>query len=278
MGRQLRRVALDFNHPLDKVWTGFINPYPYARKCPHCDSMGVNPETLKLYKTFYDSEGHGYRWEYIRDHKGNAIDTVGDCRRWCDQITQDECNKLYEEGRLNSNRTHDLVQKEGADHFHWVEKPDAVRPTAAEINAANAPGARGMGHDAINMWILIKARANRLGVWGYCEHCDGKGHIWDSQEAKRLYESWEDYDPPTGEGWQVWETVSEGAPVTPVFATAEGLINYLVEVGIWDRKYSRKGATAFVTSESGWVPSAVGIPGVGIVPNIEAAGYLEDRR
>ena len=26
-------------------------------------------------------------------------------------------------------------------------------------------------------------------------------------------------EPPIGDGWQVWETVSEGSPVTPVFAT-----------------------------------------------------------
>lgn len=34
-------------------------------------------------------------------------------------------------------------------------------------------------------------------------------------------------EPPSGEGWQVWETVSEGSPVTPVFPTAESLARQL---------------------------------------------------
>lgn len=33
-------------------------------------------------------------------------------------------------------------------------------------------------------------------------------------------------NPPTGDGWQLWQTVSDG-PVTPVFATAEALIDYM---------------------------------------------------
>jgi hypothetical protein len=32
--------------------------------------------------------------------------------------------------------------------------------------------------------------------------------------------------PPKGEGWQLWQTVSDG-PVTPVFATADELIDYM---------------------------------------------------
>ncbi len=30
-------------------------------------------------------------------------------------------------------------------------------------------------------------------------------------------------DPPTGEGYQLWETTSEGSPVSPVFKAAEDL-------------------------------------------------------
>jgi len=61
--------------------------------------------------------------------------------------------------------------------------------------------------------------------------------------------------------YQVYETVSEGTPVSPPFATKEELIDYLVEYGdFWDQKRghggrSREAATAFVNS--GWVPSMV---------------------
>lgn len=36
-------------------------------------------------------------------------------------------------------------------------------------------------------------------------------------------------DPPTGEGFQLWETTSEGSPVSPVFRTAEELAEWCAE-------------------------------------------------
>jgi len=54
--------------------------------------------------------------------------------------------------------------------------------------------------------------------------------------------------------YQVYETVSEGTPVTPAFATKEELINYLIENGdYWDQKrgndgWERKSAEFFVNS------------------------------
>ena len=34
--------------------------------------------------------------------------------------------------------------------------------------------------------------------------------------------------PPTGDGYQLWETVTEGSPISPVFATPEELADWLV--------------------------------------------------
>ena len=33
-------------------------------------------------------------------------------------------------------------------------------------------------------------------------------------------------DPPTGEGYQLWETTSEGSPCSPVFASMDGLCEW----------------------------------------------------
>ncbi len=62
----------------------------------------------------------------------------------------------------------------------------------------------------------------------------------------------DEYDPPAGDGYQLWETVSEGSPVTPVFEKPEELIDFLAR----SKGYSRRAAEAFVT-EGGFVPSAV---------------------
>ena len=82
--------------------------------------------------------------------------------------------------------------------------------------------------------------------------------------------------------WQVYETVSEGTPVTPPFANREELVEYLVENGdFWDQRrrkegrssmpcepWSRRNAEAFVMG-SGWAPSMV-IDGGKVMSGVEA--------
>lgn len=90
---------------------------------------------------------------------------------------------------------------------------------------------------------------------------------------------WEYDSPPDRESYlpifmqeptwyQVYETVSEGTPVTPPFATQDELVDYLVENGdFWDQKrrhegtssmpcqpWSREAAENFV-KERPWMPS-----------------------
>jgi len=67
--------------------------------------------------------------------------------------------------------------------------------------------------------------------------------------------------------YQVYETVSEGAPVTPPFETKEELVEYLVEKGtFWDQQrvrdgrqssvgWNRKSAEQF--AKDGWVMSGI---------------------
>jgi len=63
-------------------------------------------------------------------------------------------------------------------------------------------------------------------------------------------------------GFAVYETVSEGTPVSPTFATREELAQYLAENGdFWDQKRRNGGwgieqARAFCNA--GWAPSMIG--------------------
>jgi hypothetical protein len=65
--------------------------------------------------------------------------------------------------------------------------------------------------------------------------------------------------------FQVWETVSEGTPVTPPFATKAELVDYLATNGdFWDQKrgdgsWSRDSAERFVKDE--WAPSMIATAG-----------------
>ncbi len=68
----------------------------------------------------------------------------------------------------------------------------------------------------------------RLGVYGRCKKCRGNGSKWRRPKDKRRYDRWRPSNPPKGDGWQLWETTSEGSPISPVFATQQALISWLV--------------------------------------------------
>lgn len=86
---------------------------------------------------------------------------------------------------------------------------------------------------------------------GYATWQAGDRPPWAGRES----EYWEHHSPPEREDYrpwpdgdakwyQVWETVSYGTPVTPPFATASELIEYLVANGdLWDQRRRRNGST-----------------------------------
>jgi len=137
-----------------------------AVRCSSCDGSGLNPATQKIAENFY----------------GHSSETG---RGWNDSITEDEVETLIEAGRIGSKfdpKTKTLVRTFPA-------------PTASEVNAANARGARGgflsgMSHDGINRHILIETRAKRLGVYGRCEKCGGKGSIFAAPKAHTTLVLW----------------------------------------------------------------------------------------
>lgn len=61
--------------------------------------------------------------------------------------------------------------------------------------------------------------------------------------------------------FQIYETVSEGTPVSPVFTTKEAMENWLIGQG-----YNRNAAHNFC--EEGWAPSMTFQPGVGFKTDI----------
>lgn len=71
-----------------------------------------------------------------------------------------------------------------------------------------------------------------------------------------------DFDVPEDDlGWCLYETVTEGTPVTPVFATAEELVDHLATVGQdYDQQPLRRTAAEALV-RSGWAPSAMTIGG-----------------
>src|SRR5438067_1902821 len=230
MGREIRRVPLDFDWPLNKVWDGFLMPDRlHGEKCPDCKS-GYSPQAQNLYDLWYgylpfDPASTGstpLRHDtpavraFAERNVGNAPEYYGSGeaaivregqrladlwnRQWAHHLSQDDVNALVEGGRLR-DFTHTWSRENG-----WQEKEPSVVPTAAEVNEWDI---RTMGHDGINASVVIRARCEREGIDDTCPTCNGHASIEKYEGQRAEAEAWEPTEPPKGDGWQLWETVSE---------------------------------------------------------------------
>jgi hypothetical protein len=145
--------SLDFGlDDLNEVVNFYFEIERANKPCVACDSSGQNPATKKIADDYYDFDNTG--------------------RRWRDNITQEEVEALQAKGRLCS---WDAAQK----------KRVPLVVTAEQVNEANRRGGLfgELVHDSINCWILVEARARRLGVYGNCAECRGSGHIYTEPKA-----------------------------------------------------------------------------------------------
>ena len=164
MGRELKRVPLDFDHPLNKTWEGYVYPNPDLNaSCTECDGTGYTKEALAV-----DIGTSSARFEI------------------CEQ----------------------------------------------------------------------------LGVEWECPACEGYGEMSSEEQQKAegaAFEYWSSnvrHDPPTGEGYQMWETVSEGSPITPVFATPDELASWIASSRHERDSWDYEEALNWVTGP-GWSPTYV---------------------
>lgn len=284
MSREIRRVPLNFGWPLNKRWEGFIKPeWLNSLACDEC-KMGYSRAGQRYYEEWYgyvpfDPASNGSpllthetpevedfaRRNVLRDpgYYGDGEEAVkreGERLAklwngyWSHHLSQEDVDALFEADAL-LDFTHTWDSEIG-----WVRKQDAVKPSAAEVNAWT----RGGGLRQVSQSPVFAARAKREGVELLCAKCEGEGSVeaWGGQ--REAAEAWVRLDPPTGEGWQLWESVSEGSPVTPVFASAEDLASHLSSnsrvLGSRGGELTYAAALKWVNS-SGWIPSAMVVDG-----------------
>lgn len=296
MGREVRRVPLTFDWPLNKVWEGFLSPDRFDETpCPDCEN-GYSPHARNLYDLWYgkipfDPATTGSEpWRHdsapVRAFAGRNLQNAPEYygtgeaalqreaqrladlfnRSWSHHIAQDDVDALITGGRLH-DFTHVVVPGKG-----WQPKDPPVTPTAADVNAWSITS---FGHDAINASVVIRARCEREGIDDTCPTCKGHASLekYDGQRAEA--EAWEPTDPPEGDGWQLWETVSEGSPISPVFATADDLAAWMSDPERGDRWVPQEVAAKFIAE--GWAPSFVFGPEThGLVSGVEAIGTQGD--
>jgi len=84
---------------------------------------------------------------------------------------------------------------------------------------------------AIELFNPVWANKEDLDLRSICANCsacdlpceENQEHCYVHNEKHRAI--WY-YEPPVGEGYQLWETTSEGSPCTPVFTTLDELCEY----------------------------------------------------
>lgn len=239
MSRSVRRVALDFKWPLSKVWSGYLNPhYDLREKCSVCNGDGGS-DAWRLVHALWYRHLH-YRAQAILNrytfpaaliefaeqvlqdaptHPGGNGTHGG----WGHNLDQSDVDALVKAGRLWDFTRRPLNAEQETFANGWTKEPNGHHPTAEEVNAW---ARHGWGHDSINAAVCVGARLKRYRVSYHCPACRGRGYVANRSVSAKIAR-WRETEPPAGEGWQLWETVSEGSPVSPVFSTPEALATWL---------------------------------------------------
>lgn len=192
MSREIRRVPMDLNAPIGETWQGYVMPdHLRLPKCPACQGRGSTP----------------------------AAD-------WLSRIMELLMTAAEESLRNRPQGLHPYLAQM-CNRPSRDPSPDMVELTTGLSGRPMGP----FGHDSSDGWIAARKVVEAAGLdpeeWGFCPGCHGAGHV-ATPEQRAARDAWKSYEPPTGPGWQYWETVTEGSPQSPVFASADELVTFLV--------------------------------------------------
>jgi hypothetical protein len=319
MSREVRRIALDFDAPVGKVWEGYLNPYrDRAQKC-QCvveGRDGLSPRAHELTErwwgyTHFTPEMNGstpisHKHPYIASlAKRNLLQSpkhfhlsleevqaffdagIDPETATCDVSAEYMFEALRQTRHYNSMWSYhqndddiDVLVKrpEALGYTHhrdaegnWIENNPPVRPTAEELQLSMLD----VFSNSRIEYHLIEGICEREGVLYLCQICEGDIELWPSEEDRKLYDEWQCQRPPAGEGYQLWSTVTEGTPNSPVFATPEELADFLAGPESPERKginseITRDEWLTFIQGEMHSVGSAT-TSAAGFVGGVKAA-------
>lgn len=227
MGRKLMRVPVDFDWPIGKTWEGYLNP-----------EGGPCPEDGKTCFGGYTAAG---KWieavSRLISMLGEQASEFGQPRNpnciyphpYLQQFAQAPRTYMPRDVSAKIRDNPDSQQRMRLHMQYLRSHPPELLPLTPELHKF-CEALAGRKIDSLSgcsvSWGISRALQKAAGVdenWGTCQVCGGDG---DDPAKRAAAEAWRETEPPTGEGFQLWETTSEGSPVSPVFATIEALCDW----------------------------------------------------
>lgn len=231
MGRELKRVPLDFNAPLNKIWKGYINPH--YKPCPQEN------------KTCFGGHTAAAKWldaivrllmlageEASESHRADEMKARGRTyphpylQEWS-QAPRFSIPREINDQALERDHYSDRL---GVVGRYLRDNPLKLLPLTSELAnltaglAGNKPDV--IGYDSRSTWLVTKKLRDMAGLedkWGVCTVCDGE---CSDPLIREVYNNWVPEEPPVGDAFQLWETTSEGSPTSPVFKSLDMLCEW----------------------------------------------------
>jgi hypothetical protein len=233
MGRELKRVALDFNHPIGQLWPGFVNPHYH--ECRADDCHGGYTAAGKWLDALC-------RLIVLCGSQALEAPRAAELRRRGQIYPHPYLEEWGTAPRAEVPReVHERIRRlpERQDRFRALDaylraNPRQLLPLTPEMYSLVKGLNNGQGFDFMSgctvPWTvgktLIRAAGLDADTWGVCTVCKGSGQ---DPATEKAYEDWEPEEPPAGPGYQLWETTSEGSPASPVFETLDALCEWCEE-------------------------------------------------
>lgn len=233
MGRQVKRVPVGFGWPRGKTWPGYLLPdWLQEKRCSACGGGGRSPRAQELYSRWYgdalfrpEDNGSTPLTAYTPEVRELARRNVHYARGLGCTDEDREAQRLADlfNGQWGYHLNEDDVAALAAARRVKVDA------TVEEVNRAAITDPLGACSSSAHTCVI--AVCDREGVAYDCPACGGHGSVEEWHGQRAAADAWEEFDPPAGDGWQMWENTSEGSPMSPVFETADALIDWLVDTG-----------------------------------------------
>jgi len=261
--REVRRVPLDFDWPLNEVWKGYINPI-YKEpdiSCPDADCRDGYTSTGYWFESViathvllagHDSatgKAHPWRLEWLV-YPGDVV-PGSDLPKLLAKLCKGT-------GKPVENIVTNIVGAAGLDPLEWgfdgngketsarvmlgrvaefIASGGNVKPEVIPVVSGDImPLCTGLtgremdpffGADGLDRYRAPKTIAKYIKLparWSTCPVCKGTA---GNPKYRDAIKRWRSFGPPKGNGYQLWETTSEGSPASPVFETMDGLLDHL---------------------------------------------------